>query len=76
MEPTNYYNYEKNISVVTTPNKDKVITMNSQIFALLLSHLYDAAEMQWNEGRSATSRDTKELWKTLADKESEGLRKL
>lgn len=73
MEPTNYYNYRKNISVVTTPNGDKVVTMNSQVFDLLVNHLYDAAKLQENEGHKATSSDTKELWGTLLDKEKEGM---
>lgn len=73
METINYYNYKKNISVVTTPNGDKVITMNSQVFDLLVNHLYDAAKLQENEGHKATSEDTKELWRTLLDKEKEGM---
>lgn len=73
MKPTDYYNYRKNISVVTTPNGDKVITMNSQVFDLLVNHLYDAAKLQKNEGHLATSEDTKELWGTLLDKEKEGM---
>jgi hypothetical protein len=73
MKPTDYYNYRKNISVVTTPNGDKVITMNSQVFDLLVNHLYDAAKLQENEGHNATSKDTKELWGALMDKEKEGM---
>lgn len=73
MKPTDYYNYRKNISVVTTPNGDKVITMNSQVFDLLVNHLYDAAKLQKNEGHIATSDDTKELWGALMDKEKEGM---
>lgn len=73
MKPTDYYNYRKNISVVTTPNGDKVITMNSQVFDLLVNHLYDAARFQKNVGHIATSEDTKELWGTLMDKEKEGM---
>lgn len=73
MNPVDYYNYNKNISVITTPNGDKVITMNSQAFDLLVNHLYDAAKLQANEGHKATSEDTKELWKTLIDKEKKGL---
>jgi hypothetical protein len=73
MEPTDYYNYRKNISVVTTPNGDKVITMNSQVFDLLVNHLYDAAKLQKNEGHNATSDDTKELWSALMDKEKESM---
>ena len=73
MKVIDYYNYRKNISVVTTPNGDKVITMNSQVFDLLVNHLYDAAKLQENEGHKATSEDTKELWGTLLDKEKEGM---
>ena len=73
MKAIDYYNYNKNISVVTTPNGDKVVTMNSQVFDLLVNHLYDAAKLQKNEGRSATSDDTKELWVALMDKEKEGM---
>lgn len=64
MEP---YNYKKNISVVTTPNGDKVVTMSSQIFDNLVNNIYDAAELQENEGHVATSEETKELWRTLLE---------
>ena len=74
MKPTDYYNYRKNISVVTTPNGDKVITMNSQVFDVIVNHLYDAAKLQKNEGHIATSEDTKELWGALMDKEREGMK--
>lgn len=73
MEPKDYFNYNKNISVVTTPNGDKVITMNSAVFNLIVNHLYDAAKLQEKEGHPATSEDTKELWGTLLDKEKEGM---
>lgn len=73
MKPTDYYNYQKNISVVTTPNGDKVITMNSQVFDTLVNHLYDAVKLQESEGHKATSEDTEKLWRTLLDKEKEGM---
>lgn len=73
MEPKDYFNYRKNISVVTTPNGDKVITMNSAVFNLIVNHLYDAAKLQEKEGHPATSEDTKELWEALMDKEKEGM---
>lgn len=73
MKTIDYYNYQKNISVVTTPNGDKVITMNSQVFDLLVNHLYDAAKLQASEGHNATSEDTKKLWGALMDKEKEGM---
>ena len=73
MKIIDYYNYKKNISVVTTPNGDKVITMNSQVFDKLVNSLYDAVKLQVNEGHNATSEDTKELWEALMDKEKEGM---
>lgn len=73
MKPKDYFNYNKNISVVTTPNGDKVITMNSQVFDLIVNHLYDAAKLQANEGHIATSEDTKKLWEALMDKEKEDM---
>lgn len=73
MKPTEYYNYSKNISVVTTPNGDKVITMNEQIFTELCNHLHDAATLQEKEGRNATAEYTKKLWGALIDKEKEGM---
>lgn len=73
MEPKDYFNYKKNISVVTTPNGDKVITMNSQVFDALVNHLYDAVKLQESEGHKATSEDTEKLWRTLLDKEKEGM---
>jgi Mn-dependent DtxR family transcriptional regulator len=73
MKSTDYYNYKKNISVVTTPNGDKVVTMNNEVFVLLMNHLSDAAKLQKNEGHNATSEDTKELWEALMDKEKEGM---
>jgi hypothetical protein len=47
--------------------------MNSQVFDLLVNHLYDAAKLQKNEGHNATSDDTKELWSALMDKEKESM---
>lgn len=73
MEPKDYYNYKKNISVVTTPNGDKVITMNKEVFVSLMNHISDAVKLQVNEGHNATSEDTKELWEALMDKEKEGM---
>lgn len=73
MKAIDYYNYNKNISVVTTPNGDKVVTMNSQVFDELVNHLYDAAKLQENKGHKATAEATKELWRTLLDKEKEGM---
>lgn len=59
------YNYKDNITVTTTPNGDKVVTMNRSIFTTILNHLYDAYELQKNKGYTSTAEDTKELWITL-----------
>lgn len=65
----NIYDYQANITVTTTPNGDKVITMNSAIFTKLLNDLFDAQMYQENKNLNATARDTQELWRALADKE-------
>lgn len=65
----NIFDYNENINVITTPNGDKVITMNQAIFDTIVNHLYDAAKLQEQEGHNATSEDTKKLWETLLEKE-------
>ena len=65
------YNYEKNINITTTPNGDKVITMNRQILTSLINIVSDAADYRKLKGLDATSEDTKELWRALIDKEGE-----
>lgn len=65
----NIYEYKSNITVTTTPNGDKVITMNNAIFTKLLNDLFDAQMYQENKNLNATARDTQELWRALADKE-------
>lgn len=65
----NIYDYQANITVTTTPNGDKVITMNDAIFTKLLNDLFDAQMYQENKNLNATARDTQELWRALADKE-------
>lgn len=65
----NIFDYNGNINVITTPNGDKIITMNQAIFDMIVNHLYDAAKLQEQEGYNATSEDTKKLWKTLLEKE-------
>lgn len=65
----NIYDYQANITVTTTPNGDKVITMNNAIFTKLLNDLFDAQMYQENKNLNATARDTQELWRALADKE-------
>ena len=63
------YDYENNINVITTPNGDKVITLNQAIFDQLVNTLYDGADLQLQEGHEATAHFTKILWRTLCDKE-------
>lgn len=66
---TDIYNYKSNITVTTTPNGDKVITMNSAIFDKMLNDIFDAHIHQHEKNLDATSRDTQELWQALIDKE-------
>ena len=63
------YDYNKNINIITTPNGDKVITMNDAIFTKLLNDLFDAQMYQESKNLNATARDTQDLWRALADKE-------
>lgn len=65
------YNYKKNITITTTPNGDKVITMNRQILVTLINSVSDASDLQKSKGLDATAEDTHELWRALIDKEGE-----
>lgn len=67
--PEDIYNYQANITVTTTPNGDKVITMNDAIFTKLLNDIFDAQMYQYHKKLDATAEDTKNLWLALADKE-------
>lgn len=60
------YNYQANITVTTTPNGDKVITMNDAIFTKILNGIFDAQMYQESKNLNATARDTQDLWKALA----------
>jgi len=68
------YDYDNNISVITTPNGDKVITMNSEIFVSILNHLYDAGLHQESKGYQATAENTYKLWGALNDKEERSVK--
>lgn len=61
----NIYNYEKNIKVITTPNEDKVITMNKEIFVVLTNQIYNAVEYLEEKGLDASAEDIKGLWNKL-----------
>ena len=62
---TSIYDYEANINITTTPNGDKVITMNDAIFTKLINDIYEASQSQDKKGFKATSRDTLRLWNAL-----------
>ena len=68
---TDIYNYKKNITITTTPNGDKVITMNEAILTSLINIVGDAADYRKLKGLDATAEDTHELWRALMDKEGE-----
>lgn len=62
---TSIYDYEENISIITTPNGDKVLTMNDAIFTKIINCIYEAHQSQEKKGFTATSRDTLRLWNVL-----------
>lgn len=64
----NIYDYKNNINVITTPNGDKVITMNEAVYVELLNHLYDASVYQKSKNHNATAESTMEMWDALNDK--------
>lgn len=65
------YDYERNVSVATTPMGDKVLTMNREILTSIIVALYEAVEHQREDGRNATANRTLELIHAL-DKEGGG----
>ena len=67
----NIYDYRNNITITTTPNGDKVVTMNDAILTFLINCIDDASEHQRSKGLDATADDTKELWRALSDKHFE-----
>lgn len=62
---TSIYDYEANINITTTPNGDKVLTMNDAIFTKIINDIYEASLSQDKKGLTATSRDTMRLWNAL-----------
>lgn len=69
----NIYDYKNNINVITTPNGDKVITMNEAVYVELLNHLFDASSYQKLNNHNATAESTMEMWDALNDgKERQG----
>lgn len=62
------YDYQNNIKVTTTPNGDKVITMNEAIYVELLNHVFDASRYQESQNHKATAESTLEMFDALNDK--------
>lgn len=60
------YNYNNNINITTTPNGDKVVTMNEEILVAIINRIFEAAESYRAKGLYATAEDTMELWKALS----------
>lgn len=61
------YNYKKHINVITTPNGDKVITMNSQIYVELLNDLYASHRYYEEQGHNGTADSAIKMWRALDD---------
>ena len=61
------YDYNKNVNITTTPNGDKVITMNSAIYTEMVNKLYFQYEQEMAEGHVATADNTHKLWRKLVD---------
>jgi hypothetical protein len=66
---TDIYNYQANITVTTTPNGDKVITMNDAIYTKLCNDIFDAQMYQLDKSLAATARDTQNLLKAIVGKD-------
>lgn len=62
---TNIYDYNRNIKVATTPNGDKIITMNEAIFTALKNRLFDAADYHRIKGYNEIADDTIKMWDSL-----------
>lgn len=62
------YDYKNNINVITTPNGDKVITMNEAIYVQLLNYIYAASEYQKSQNLNAIAEFTMEMRDALNDK--------
>ena len=70
LDPINYYDYENNIHIVTTPNGDKTITMNEEILTEIENCLYDASKHYEANNYEATGRRVLRLWQALIDKDN------
>lgn len=63
-ESKTYFDY-RDINVITTPNGDKVITMNEATFTRLIVNLYEAQDRQKEDNRNATARNTGDMIEAL-----------
>ena len=62
------YNYKSNITVTTTVNGDKVITMNKEIFTELLNDLFEAHDSYEKRHLNSLAETTITLWQALRGK--------
>ena len=62
------YDYENNITVNTTPNGDKVVTMNDAIFTEILHAMANGRAWEKEHGYNATAEQTRKLWTELYNK--------
>lgn len=62
------YNFNENINVITTPNGDKVITANDEIFTLMLNTIYDGQLRLEQEGHKYSADAVNKLWTALYNK--------
>lgn len=65
------YGYKENVKVITTPNGDKVVTMNKATLTSIIVGLYEGMENQKADGRTATAEATLELIEALRADERE-----
>ena len=65
------YNYKSNITVTTTVNGDKVISMNKEIFTQLLNNLFEAHDSYVRRSLDGIAESAIELWTALKDKSDE-----
>lgn len=70
LAPRNYYDYENNIHIVTTPNGDKAITMNEEILTEIENYLYDVSKHYKANNHEAAGRRVLRLWEALIDKDN------
>lgn len=63
------FDYENNIKVITTVNGDKVISLNKEIYTVLLNAIFDSSEYHEEHQRKSSAKDMTKLWNALRNKE-------